>query len=533
MNNRKIFNLILVILLVSSSTYLVNSSPINEDVTEVNGNALNPDAFSGLSRPIFVSADGDLTRERNETLGHGATIHADINTNITLTYKVVNGINTTAILLFADLPGNYSLTNSTETLSFEYIEDSMVEENFTLPYDNSIEIINTNVSYYKVEINVSIDFVPFYAAIGSNSEDALNSPRNLLTTTQFWRTFPDEEFFTQDENVTISVVANDTNANDVFGIAYKDGINSFKYENYTLVDDGTNSTGTINLEQWDPDTTIYWETIAFVQDTVLNELRKIERLDYQFVEIADGTPVLELNITSGENSLLHGSTFYSAYENVTFEFLANVPKGNITHFDILVNGTSNIIEASANASLNGENMNITLDFGIGRTNVTVFAYSTKDLTGNQSYLVIIDKTSPTVGLELSGESVVIESTDGEVTFTFYFSDDLAGIRYAILDLGDGLSIEVSDRSSYTHRYVGFNGTEFFTITLTIIDWAGNENQDVVSVTLKFVDNIEIKSAPTAMATTLFVVFLIMVFTTPLWWSRFMDLTSGIRDKFKK
>jgi hypothetical protein len=533
MNNRKIFNLILIMLLVSSSAYLVSSTPSETSVTKVNGDALNIDAFSGLSRPIFVSSDGVLTRERNETLGHGATIHATVNNDITLTYKVVNGINTTAILLFADLPGNYSLTNSSETLTFEFIEDSTQEENFTLPYDNGIEIIHTNVSYYKVEINVSIDFVPFYAAIGSNSEDALNSPRNLLTTNQYWKTFSDEEFFTQDENVTISLVANDTNVNDVFGIAYKDGINSFKYENYTLVADGANSLGTIDLEIWDPGTTIYWETIAYVQDTVLNEVRKVERLDYQFVEIADGTPVLELNITSGNNSLLHGNTFYSAHQNVTFEFLANVPKGNITHFEILANETTTPIIASTNASLIGENMNTTLVFGIGRTNVTIFAYSTKDLTSNQTYLVIIDQTNPTANLELSAESPIIKSTDGEVTFTFDFNDTLAGVKEVWLDLGDGLFIEVSDRNSYTHRYVGFNDTQFFTITLTVIDWAGNEIIDVVSVQIEFVDNIETTSAPYGAALIVFFVILILIFATPLWWSKFMDLTSGIRDKFKK
>ncbi len=523
---KKITYLLLLSILLVSISHANNVNNYNLTVSTQSVSP-TPDEFQGLSRPILVSISNAVPiRERNETLGNGAVYNATVNTNVTITYKVVNGLNTTAVLLYADLPGVYSLTNSSETARFEYVETKY--ENLTLPYDKSIEIINGSIAYYKVEINVTAGLIPFYASTAGLNEDALSSPRNLITTQQYWDTSSTESFFTQAENVTISLVANNTFNVDKFGISYQISDDSdFTSKNFTLTRDGNNDTSIINLGKYDVGTKITWMSIAYLNDSVINMTRVIDRIEYKTVEVADGTPTIDVKIESfHKDSLLKDNVLYSQNGTVYLNFSAVVSKGNITHFIIENDGVNTTIQTSENASIAGEAMNHTIVYDEGKHNLTIFAYSSKNLVANETFLVIIDHTAPTLSLNIEGTSSKITANDGAATFDFDFNDDNAGIRYAIIDFGDGFSIDVQNYASYTHRYVNVNGTQTFTVTLTVIDWAGNTNSKQLTVTVEYKENLTVTSAPTMIPFLIFVAILVIIPFLP-------KIFNPILEKFQK
>ncbi len=496
-----LISIALTILLVGSMMIPVNSmndENLMSDPVKVN------QSLSDISRPIFVNitsttANVQTVRERNETLGLGAQVKAEINKNVTITYKVMNGLNQTDYLrFFADVPGNYSLTNVTETLAFEF--DSVIYQDITWPYTGHT-YINASVSYYTLEFNVSNPLIPFYAAIGSNSEDSLNSPHNFITTDQYWSAISEDDFYIQDDPVLINLNGYFLNTSEVFGIKYREATETeYIYLNFTnLVFTGVNATAQIDLGAYEPGTTLYFESIMFIGD------RSFERLDYQTIEIGDGTPTFSIDILSNtNNSKLIGNSFYSTNGTVVFEFSATVLKGNISLFVFEVEGVAAdpFTPSNVNVSTQGEAMTYVVDFANNtKTNVTVIAETNKDLKTNETFTIYIDNVLPTLTLDkiagadeyLGGYQLTTEN--GIITFSFEFADDNAGVYMAVLDLGDGVSVEVTSLSNYTHTYTNLNSTNEFIVKLTIIDFAGNFDSTKTFLTVIYDDTLEVTSTP--------------------------------------
>ncbi len=118
---KKIPILSILLLLVTTSSLVSNLQAYNISQSDdsqrlivyPNSELSQTDAY----RPLLVSVEnnGEMVRERNDTLGLGAVYRAeDLYSNVTITYIVVNGNNETKIRLYSYVPGNYSLDRSAD-----------------------------------------------------------------------------------------------------------------------------------------------------------------------------------------------------------------------------------------------------------------------------------------------------------------------------------------------------------------------------------------------------------------------------------
>lgn len=492
-----LISIALTLLLVGSMTQPIQSLHETED------QSISPiqvdQTTSEVSRPIFVNVTGvgytaSTIRERNDSLGLGAQIKTQLRENVTITYKVVNGANVTDLRLFADIPGNYSLTNETETLAFTFKE--IVFENITVPYTNEF-FFNASVAYYTAKLNVSSDIVPFYAAIGSNSEVLSNAPYNLFTTQQLWSVTSEDDFYIQDEKVKLNLEANLTDVTDIYGLRYKLSTDTeFTAKNFTSLSGATvNKTSVIELGPYEPGTSIYFYSYAIIAD------KYYEHIDYQFVDVGDGKPVLDVSLPSNyAESKLINNTYYTRNFTVTFEISATVSKGNITSF-LLKTGNDLVTKTqlNENVSLNGESIFVPYEFSNNTiNNVTITAITNKgvSLQTNVNYTIVVDTVIPTAHLKDVNLNNKVVTKNGQVTFTFDFSDETSGIFIAILNLGDGFSIEVTSMGEYTYVYTNITKSATYEVTLTVIDKAGNENFGGILLEVEYDDGLDVTSANT-------------------------------------
>jgi hypothetical protein len=229
---QKFFLSTILLLLTISLTFNNIQSYQHDDqhltVSESSSNSIELTQDEEL-RPLLASIkdNGFLIRERNDTVGNGAIYHGELYKNVTITYIVVNGNNETNLRLYADVPGNLSLSRTevfeNESLAFKFV-NTTYEINYTVPFSfPAIFYDNATVSYYSVELNVSIEFITFYAAIGANgpSELELIKPMNFITTLQNWETESQDDFYIQLERVNITLSAQNATNVDEFGIKYK------------------------------------------------------------------------------------------------------------------------------------------------------------------------------------------------------------------------------------------------------------------------------------------------------------------------
>ena len=155
---KRIAQILIIMSLLIVSTFIpnVNSTSVtnmnllnNETSHSISVNQID-EPFDGLSRPYLVSvynsSDASLltaTRERNDSIGQGAIHEMEIDQNVTVQYKVVNGDNTTVVKLYLDAPDlnfnktetNYSLEftgNPNQSLVMQYVSSSTDLENITL-----------------------------------------------------------------------------------------------------------------------------------------------------------------------------------------------------------------------------------------------------------------------------------------------------------------------------------------------------------------------------------------------------------------
>ncbi len=530
----KLFLSIIITILVIQTILQIHAFVEDETIQlDIKPNSsIIPDQ-TDLHRPLFenITNNGELIRERNDTLGNGAIYKAyELNKNVTIIYSVVNGDNETDLRLFADNAGNLTLTRAgtfdNQSLHFKYLTTTS-KPNYTVPYTETF-YVNASISYYEVQLNVTTNYIPFYGAVGTNdvSEDEGNYARNLITTNQTWSTESQDDFYIQFERVNITISVKNATDSDVYGINYRISTKTEWTEmNFTLPVLISNVTSVIDLGDFPIDTTLEWISYAYLNDTVQNETRFINDIEHKFVDIGDGTPNLKLSVSSAHSEFVFiNNTIYSQTPEISFNFSASVRKGNISEFRFLTGLINQSIQPTENASLLGDSMNTTYTFEDNSIiNATISAITNKDLIINVTYTIVIDNVKPIFTLNTEGIGKVT-SNDGLVKFNFNFSDTTAKVRYAILDLDDDTSIEVTYMKSYTHKYLEFDRT--YVVTLTVIDWAGNIDNTQVLVELSS-KALGTTSSPN-LEVYLLIIGIILLVTSPLYGSKLLNQLENIR-----
>jgi hypothetical protein len=404
--------------------------------------------------------------------------------------------------------------------------------NYTVPYTSDF-FVNATLSYYTVSLNITADYIQFYAAfesVAGLSEDDGLGIRNLITRFQSWETESQDEFYIQFEHINITLTVANATENDTYGIKYKNTPASSWVElNFTYTFSSSNVSAILDLGDRKIGDEIEWISFAYLEDVTLNSTRRIEGIDHHFVDVGDGTPILDVHISSTHpDAVFIDNTLYSQTPLTNFNFSASVPKGNLTSFSLQTNAENISITPTVNASLSGEYMNRSYIYPTNGTyTAAIFVFTNKGLEVNTTFSIVIDKELPTVKFlgDFQDGLEVISSVDGFVTFSFEFSDTISGARYVILDLGDGLSVEVTNMIEYTHKYIDFNRNYF--VSLTIIDWAGNSDRVDATLTLNFQDVPD--SSPPQLEFYLFLIGLLALILSPWYGSKLLARIERFRS----
>ena len=558
------YSLILMILLSLSYTATISSENndkdlsfekiSNQDITDITDN------YSPILESVLYQNDStlEILRERNETIGEGGIYEVQEDSTVKFSY-VVALQNFTEFdssdydfKLFADLPiindntsifynGNVSselsLTNTSLTLDLDYTNTNSTSLNYTHPISGSI-LPNATLYFFETnELNVSVSHLPFYVADineGSTLSEILDDkPLNLLTTQQYYTTESQDDFYVQTELVNITGTLFSFKAGDALGINYNINEGSSENENFTLIVDGANSTGLITLLDYEPGTTINWESVFYTKDTLVNLTRTISGLDKKSVEVGDGSPSIDIDINPNhDNSYISGNSIYSFNDTITFTVTASVPKGNITSvtIDAQDSNTINTNFSPVNGSLQDIDLiqNVVFD-DQGQFNVTIEAITDKEFNVNSTFIVYVDQTAPSI--QKLEAPTTLTSNDGMVNFNFTFSDDNSGVFLAILDLGNGQSIEVTNQNSVEYRY---KTDGVYDYELIITDFAGNQVSQTGFLTLIFNSGLQDNSASSFGVFIFFMAFIALI-TSWVWGPKLSENFSfdTIKNLFNK
>ncbi|MGB1995938.1 MAG: PKD domain-containing protein, partial [Candidatus Kariarchaeum pelagius] len=162
-------------------------------------------------------------------------------------------------------------------------------------------------------------------------------------------------------------------------------------------------------------------------------------------------------------------------------------------------------------------------------NVTIEAITDKEFNVNSTFIVYVDQTAPSIQkLEAPNE---INSNDGLVNFNFTFSDENSGVFLAILDLGNGQSIEVTNQNSIEYRY---KTSGVYQYELIITDFAGNQVSQTGVLALTFNSGLEDDSA-SSFGVFIFFMALIALITSWVWGPKLSENFSfdTIKNLFNK
>lgn len=428
--------------------------------------------------------------QRNETLNRGAIFQSIVYTNVTVYYKVLNGTANTKVYFHSNektLDTNFDVNNNS-VAQLEYI-NSVNVTNFVIPYSGIKS--NGSMASYKIKFNLTRSYLNFFARAESLPENLDGAPMNLLSVGQYFDTSFNEEFYIQNENVTITLTANNITSSDIYGIKYKTNDETiYSNMNFTTTTFGTMANGTINLGTFVPGTTIDIVAIAYLNDTVNAEVTRVTNIRSSSVEVGDGTPTLDLEIVKADNTTSAklrklNDIIYTQSREITLNFNASVIKGKVVKYSVnYTDGVSSVFKDNITfTEVNGtqhvqDNFTATAD---GVWNVTVFAFTDKDLSVNQSFTIYIDTLVPTLSFTAPTQGATFKEDTMTVTFAFNFDDELSGVYYASLDMDNGNTFEVTGMNNFTYTYIK-EGT--YSVSLTVVDNAGNSAITFVSVNVQ-------------------------------------------------
>ncbi|MCE7742586.1 MAG: hypothetical protein GOP50_09020, partial [Candidatus Heimdallarchaeota archaeon] len=198
--------------------------------------------------------------------------------------------------------------------------------------------------------------------------------------------------------------------------------------------------------------------------------------------VADASPIIELEITDYANYL----------NNIHLFWNTTVLNGNITAFEIDWGDLSGI--EVVNISVHNYYHNYS---SVGEYEITVTAYA-NFLTSNLTANLLIEQISPSStvkiltpdGRELEPNSTYIHEIEVEtkqLDFRINGSDSGgSGIQRIILSTDEGNSVEIPEGGVVTIHFVELGLRE---LTITVIDFAGNENSE------SFFINLVLKELP--------------------------------------
>jgi hypothetical protein len=250
----------------------------------------------------------------------------------------------------------------------------------------------------------------------------------------------------------------------------------------------------LEIKDYEPVTQFEWRSYAILNDTLTNITRTIDNTEIKFVEIGDGTPQLTSNVFSDNaRERYDNGTLYTQSYSITFNASSYVPKGNISDFYVIPDiGEPQLdFQLSGNQTYSDE-LSVSFDYStiVGSQekgqvfNATVYAQTDKNLSISVDYVIYVDPASPLVSLNVVGGSNIISTTTGMVDFDVSASDALSGVYVAYIDFGDNTSVEMTGTNTVSHKYIGIEGEKTYQVTLTAIDYAGNEMEVSTFLTIQ-------------------------------------------------
>ena len=141
----------------------------------------------------------------------------------------------------------------------------------------------------------------------------------------------------------------------------------------------------------------------------------------------------------------------------------------------------------------------------------------------------MDQTAPSI--QKLEAPTTLTSNDGMVNFNFTFSDENSGVFLAILDLGNGQSIEVTNQNSVEYRY---KTDGVYDYELIITDFAGNQVSQTGVLTLTFNSGLQDNSASSFGVFIFFMAFIALI-TSWVWGPKLSENFSfdTIKNLFNK
>ncbi len=433
-----------------------------------------------FSRPIVESVkftngtSVPVLRSRNDSLNLGGIYKAQVGQNYSFTYLVINGSSTTLPLFHSDALGiNSSLNFANKSVpKFRYLNTVNVPT-YKLPYDPFTTLKNVTYSRYEYNFTLKSSFSQFFVEVNGLADTGVHDVRNLISDNVTFGTKPSTNFYIQTENVTF-VLNGFNKSTGVFGFAYKTTQTPLtKFANFSSVATfpGNLFNSTYNLGKFKPGVNITWTSTLYIFDPHRNTTYFINNIDYHMVEVVDGKPKVNLTVKLSDNTAVFtkiNNTYYSNKTKFTLNYTSVLAKGNLSEYTMTI---KNLSDNSSTVSVikSGNSSQLTFKEN-NRYNLTFVALSDKGVNTTIHLQFVIDNVKPTLNLSNSATSLNIQSESRNITFYFNFNDNLSGIKYAILDLGNNVSVEVTGLSSFTYTYAKYNS---YTVTLYVVDNAGN------------------------------------------------------------
>ena len=462
-------------MLILGSLIFPSAATIVQPGTEQVTPKIDQNTFSGLSRPILVDVSGagyiETLQARNDSEGLGGLFRVTPYKNVTIRYLVVNGDNTTIPLLYGrDGSGqlNFSIADDGLPLVYEKTEVT----NVTLWYEDPVQkLTDVSVSYYTVELNVTSDYLLFYAYLNAQGFSFKESPddiSNLLTTSGIISSVATESFYIQKENVTIEVSLTSVSGNASYSLEWKttdEGAFKRIPINITLSPSEVGDYSTnISLGNFPINTEIQYRVRALHNDSLSKTLLEIFEPALHVVGVFDGSPTINLVAPPA----------FTNEESINFTFSASVPKGEILNYVLNVTGATVKDEV-----LPGNSSYYVLDLANeGIYNVSLTAYTDKGLNTTANFTITADRSAPTFDVKTTagGESVLkgtVEITEQsrilELNFTLTDQGE-AGIALITINYGDNITETYVNQTIVSHRYA-IDGT--YNVTIIVADRAGN------------------------------------------------------------
>lgn len=464
MKKQSVITLILFTLLCSVNFISPSMSKDNE--TQI----YQPELNAGI-RPIFAGTDGNATKiyDRLPQYLRGALYQADLYNNVTLWYKFLGGDNESAPILFMDDgQGTYA------------------PEGFLLQHDEAKTVIESDGSaYYNFTFNMTSNFYEFRARYGEFEDDY--GLYNIITADETEaRSFFWEPFYTQLEEISMNLTIYNYNITG-YGFKYRDVTDNYdgEFENvtYSLVSAGEEiSLNASFAHSFEKDMVVQVQAFILNYDNMTDSYRFFTENWFNTFTVADASPIIELEITDYANYL----------NNIHLFWNTTVLNGNITAFEIDWGDLSGI--EVVNISVHNYYHNYS---SVGEYEITVTAYA-NFLTSNLTANLLIEQISPSStvkiltpdGRELEPNSTYIHEIEVEtkqLDFRINGSDSGgSGIQRIILSTDEGNSVEIPEGGVVTIHFVELGLRE---LTITVIDFAGNENSE------SFFINLVLKELP--------------------------------------